>query len=78
MIQQSDVIYSIRKELGSFFSNEEQNNNDIFRYINSAIEYIYNYRDWEFNKKVYSFVYDAANTEVTLPIFCLKTHIVKL
>ncbi len=77
MILKSDVLYSIQKELGSFFSTEAHSNMDYYRYINSAIEYIYNFRDWEFNKKVFSFIYEAANTESTLPIFCLKTFHVK-
>lgn len=77
MILKSDVLYSIQKELGSFFSTEAHSNMDYYRYINSAIEYIYNFRDWEFNKKVFSFNYEAPNTESTLPIFCLKTFHVK-
>ncbi len=77
MILKSDVLYSIQKELGSFFSTEAHSNMDYYRYINSAIEYIYNFRDWEFNKKVFSFIYEAANTESILPIFCLKTFHVK-
>ncbi len=77
MINQSAVLYSIQKELGSFFSTDAHSNVDFYRYINSAVEYIYNYRDWEFNKTVFSFVYSAANTESTLPIYCLKTFHVK-
>ena len=77
MISQSDILYDVQKELGSFFSTEAHSNLDFYRYINSAIEYIYNFRDWEFNKQVYSFIYNAANTESTLPIYCLKTFYVK-
>ena len=77
MINQSEVENTIRKELGSYFSTQAATQNDIYRYINSAIEYIYNYRDWEFNKKVFSFIYEAVNTESELPIYCLKVFSVK-
>lgn len=77
MIAIQPIIDSIKKELGSFLSTEAHTDNDIYRYISSAISYIYNYRDFAFTKKVYSFTYTSADTEAIIP-YNVKTFIVKV
>lgn len=67
---------SIKKELGSFFSTEAHQDNDIYRYINSAITYIRNYRDYPFMKVSYSFMYTNVDIETTIP-YNIKTYLVK-
>jgi hypothetical protein len=76
MIVVQPLIDSIKKELGSFFSTEAHTDSDIFRYINSAVSYIRNYRDFSFTKKVFSFVYTTASTESIIP-YNIKTYQVK-
>lgn len=75
MIQISSLITSLQKELGSFNSNEQFP--DLYRYINSAINYVYNYRDWDWNKKVYTMVYATADTEQEMTIYPYKVFYVK-
>lgn len=75
MIILSSLLTSLQKELGSFNSNEEFP--DLYRYINSAINYIYNYRDWDWNKKTYTMTYTTANTEQTMSIYPYKVFYVK-
>lgn len=75
MIQISSLITSLQKELGSFNLNEQFP--DLYRYINSAINYVYNYRDWDWNKKVYTMVYSTANTEQEMTIYPYKVFYVK-
>jgi len=70
MILLSTVITSMEKELWAFFSTEAHP--DMYRYINSAVNYIYNRRDWQWNRTIYSFSYLSANTEQTLPFFATK------
>ncbi len=76
MILLSSLITSLQKELGSFNSNEQFP--DLYRYINSSINYIYNYRDWDWNKKSYSMVYTTSNVEQEMSIYPYKVFYVKL
>jgi hypothetical protein len=76
MITIQPLIDSIKKELGSNFSTEAHTDPNILRYINSAINYVWNFRDWEWSKTVFSFVYASASTEVTIP-YCQKVFGVK-
>lgn len=75
MINLSSVVASMQKELGSFVSTEAHP--DMYRYINSAINYIYNRRDWGWNKQVYAFNYLSASQEQTLPFYPQKVFVVK-
>lgn len=50
MIILEPLIESIKKELGSNFFTEAHWESDTYRYINSAVNYIWNYRDWSFSK----------------------------
>ncbi len=76
MIILSSLITSLQKELGSFNTNEEFP--DMYRYINSAINYVFNYRDWDWNKHVYAFNYLSASTEQTFPFYPQKVFSIKL
>ena len=75
MINISTVVTAMQKELGSFVSTEAHP--DMYRYINSAINYIYNRRDWGWNKQVYSFNYLSPLQEQTLPMYPQKVFSVK-
>lgn len=75
MINISTVVTAMQKELGSFVSTEAHP--DMYRYINSAINYIYNRRDWGWNKQVYSFNYLSPLQEQTLPFYPQKVFSVK-
>ena len=75
MIILSSLITSLQKELGSFNTNEEFP--DMYRYINSAINYVYNYRDWDWNKKTYTMTYATSNVEQTMSIYPYKVFYVK-
>lgn len=75
MIILSSLITSLQKELGSFNTNEEFP--DMYRYINSAINYVYNYRDWDWNKKTYTMTYTVADVEQTMSIYPYKVFYVK-
>jgi len=75
MINISTVVASMQKELGSFVSTEAHP--DMYRYINSAINYIYNRRDWWWNKKIYAFNYLSASQEQVLPFYPQKVFVVK-
>lgn len=57
MIAVSSITFPLQKELGSLFSTEAHTDTDIRRYINSALNYIYDYQDWDWNRKAYTFVY---------------------
>ena len=50
MITTQPIVDSIKKELGSLFSTQAHNDDNIVRYINSAVNYIWNYKDWSFTK----------------------------
>jgi len=50
MILIEPFIESLKKELGSNFFTEAHGQTDAYRYINSAVNYIWNYRDWSFSK----------------------------
>lgn len=57
MIATAQVAAYIKKELGTYFSTEAHP--DIYRHINSAQNYIYNYRDWQFLRKTAIVTYDT-------------------
>lgn len=73
MISTSEVISYLKEELGSYFSTEAHP--DPYRYVNSAINFIYNYRDWQFLREEYTVNYTVANSIVTIP-FNVKTYFV--
>lgn len=50
MILLEPLIESIKKELGSNFFTEAHGLSDTYRYINSSVNYIWNYKDWSFSK----------------------------
>ena len=57
MINLSTVVAAMQKELGAFVSTEAHP--DMYRYINSAINYIYNRRDWQWNRPIYVLIYNT-------------------
>lgn len=75
MILLSTVITSMEKELWAFFSTEAHP--DMYRYINSAINYIFNRRDWQWNRSLYTLSYTTPWVEQTLPFFTAKVYRVK-
>lgn len=74
MLSQSSVAQAIQKELGSFISTEAHKDTDIVRYINSALNYIANYRDFPFLKAYQTIVYNTPNIIATLSSYVLKTY----
>lgn len=77
MIVLEPLIESIKKELGSNFFTEAHGEIDLYRYINSAINYVWKHRDWTWSKNIYSFSYPEALVEVEI-IYCLKIFAAKL
>ena len=75
MILLSTLVTSLQKELGSFNSTEQHP--DMYRYINSAINYIFNYRDWEWNRYTYALSYTTPSVEVWLSVYPYKVFYVK-
>jgi hypothetical protein len=75
MILVSSLISSLQKELWSFNSTEQHP--DMYRYINSAINYIYNYRDWDWNRYQYQLSYTTPGVEQSLSIYPYKVFYVK-
>lgn len=71
MIQIEPVISAIQKELGSFFSTEAHTPSDIFRYINSANNYIASFRDFPYLIKTQTVVYTTPAVAQTIT-YCLK------
>jgi len=67
MIAVSTLTSPIQKELGSLFATEAHTDSDIRRYINSALNYIYNYQDWDWSRRVETFWYTTPWTEATIP-----------
>jgi len=65
----------MEKELWAFFSTEAHP--DMYRYINSAINYIFNRRDWQWNRSLYTLSYTTPWVEQTLPFFTAKVYRVK-
>jgi len=49
MIAVSTIAAALKKELGSFFSTESHRDNDIIRYINSAVRAIVISKNFQFN-----------------------------
>lgn len=66
-----EVVSYMKKELGTYYSTEAFP--DPYRYINSAINYVYNYKDWQFLRKTATVVYTTPEIEVSIP-FNLKTY----
>ena len=66
-----EVVSFMKKELGTYYSTEAFP--DPYRYINSAINYVYNYKDWQFLRKTASVVYSTPSVEVLIP-YNLKTY----
>ena len=75
MILISSLVTSLQKELGSFNSTEQHP--DMYRYINSAINYIFNHRDWDWNRYVYSLTYSTAGAEQQLTVYPYKVFYAK-
>ena len=67
MISTNLVATAIKKELGSFFSTEAHKDNDIIRYINSAINAICMSKNFAFNKYSYTLTTDNTNTNYIIP-----------
>jgi len=76
MIDLSAVVLAVQKECGSFFTTEAHP--DPYRYINSAINYILNRRDWQWNRTLWSIVYTTPWQNTTLEFFPSKVYVVKL
>jgi len=54
MIAVSVIASAIKKELGSYFSTEAHKDNDIVRYINSAVRAIVIAKNFDFNQYKYT------------------------
>lgn len=57
MLAQQPIIDAIKKELGSVFSTEAHTDSDIYRYINSGLNYIASFRDFPFLIKTQTVTY---------------------
>lgn len=75
MINVSTVVSSMQKELWAFFGTEAHPN--MYGYITSAVNYIYNRWDWQWNRVQYSLSYSSTWVEETLPFFAQKVYRVK-
>jgi len=76
MIDLASMVAAIQKETWSFFATEAHP--DPYRYINSAVNYILNRRDWQWNRKMGSIVYSTPWIEATLDFFPSKVYGVKI
>ena len=75
MILLSSLVTSLQKELGSFNTTEQFP--DMYRYISSAVNYIFNYRDWDWNRYPYPLTYTTAWAEQQLTVYPYKVFYVK-
>jgi len=65
MISTQVIADAVKEELGSFFSTEAHDDADILLYIQSAIRYIAQYKDFEFLKKREAIAYTTPMVEQT-------------
>lgn len=65
MISTQVTADAVKEELGSFFATEAHDDADILLYIQSAIRYIAQYKDFEFLKKREAVVYTTPMVELT-------------
>lgn len=67
MIQSSIIAFNLKKELWSYFSTEAHRDNDIIRYINSAVKAIVVSRNFDFNQYEYELTVTAWTTSYDIP-----------
>lgn len=72
MLAQQPIIDAIKKELGSVFSTEAHTDSDIYRYINSGLNYIASFRDFPFLIKTQTVTYTTPWIAVSID-YCVKT-----
>lgn len=61
------IVPALKKELGSFFSTEAHKDNDILRYINSAVRAIAIAKNFDWNQYKYVLNVTSDTTEYSVP-----------
>ena len=67
MINTTELESVIKKNLGSFYSTDAHNWTAILRYINSAVSYLVERKNFKFNKYTYQLTTNSNNTEYNIP-----------
>lgn len=67
MINTTELESVIKKNLGSFYSTDAHNWTAILRYINSAVRYLVERKNFKFNKYTYQLTTDSNSTEYNIP-----------
>ena len=67
MINTTELESVTKKNLGSFYSTDAHNWTAILRYINSAVRYLVERKNFKFNKYTYQLTTDFNNTEYDIP-----------
>lgn len=76
MIAVSVIASAIKKELGSYFSTEAHKDNDIVRYINSAVRAIVIAKNFDFNQYKYKLTVVPWEEQYNIP-YQIETFYVK-
>lgn len=67
MINTATLETTIKKNLGSFYSTDAHNWTSILRYINSAVKYLIEKKNFNFNKYIYTLTTNNIDIKYTIP-----------